>query len=114
MSWIESIRLVKDFMALARPEEPRCTEVDVTKSFDDIVHFIQPEAALLGVEFHSQVPPEPLFMMADPRTSMKQVLLNIVQNALHACKAKGSVWLNLDQTDDMVVITVADTRFRDV
>lgn len=100
--------LVKDFMALARPEEPRYAIVDMTQAIDDIVHFIQPEAALLGVEFHAQVPAGPIHMSADPN-QLKQVLLNVVQNALHACKSKGSVRLSLERQEDTIMISVVDS-----
>ncbi len=73
------------------------------------MHFIQPEAALLRASTSSaRVPAIPLYMMADPN-QIKQVFLNIVQNALHACESKGSVFLKIERARDKALVTVTDT-----
>lgn len=101
--------LVKDFMSLAKPEAPNYTQTNFCEVVQNLVHFIQPEAALYGVPFEVTLPNTSLWIWGD-ENQLKQVLLNIVQNALQACrKVKGSVMIRLAQEQSRAVISIRDT-----
>ncbi|QQE79979.1 nitrogen regulation protein NR(II) [Alicyclobacillus sp. SO9] len=101
--------LVKDFMSLARPVQTEYNRIDLSQAVSEAVHFTQPEAALHGVNFEVDMSDEPLWTWGDAN-HLKQVLLNVVQNALHACTSnRGTVTLAVKQMDAACVIEIHDT-----
>lgn len=101
-------QLVMDFMSLARPDEPHYGETDLTSLIQNTVQFLNPEATLHGVTLSTDVPQSPVLIWADEK-QVKQILMNIVQNALHACNSNDSVTVRLIPEDDKVEVVVSDT-----
>ncbi|WP_067932536.1 ATP-binding protein [Alicyclobacillus kakegawensis] len=100
--------LVKDFMSLARPQDIQFTRINLNDVLSGLARFVQPESALRGVSFETEILPEPVFVEADAN-QLKQVLLNIIQNALQACTPRDLVRVSLTAERDEVCIRVQDT-----
>jgi len=104
--------LVKDFMGLAKPQKANYGLVNLTNLLVNVAQFLHPEAAMHNVPFTFVGTAEQYFVWAD-ESQLKQVLMNIVQNALHACvgvkeRAAGvRVWMAADDT--WVHVCVEDT-----
>jgi len=101
-------QLVKDFMSLAKPDEPHYKETTLTAVIRNIVYFLRAEATLLGVTLTMDVPELPVSVWAD-ENQIKQVLLNVVQNALHACTSHDAVQVQLLLTPHQVEVRITDT-----
>lgn len=102
-------KLVNDFMSMAKPDTWGYEKVNITELVDSVSRFIGPEATLLKVPLDISIPAHDIWIWADG-DQIKQVILNIVQNALQACEAKtGAVTLELAETDHHVEIIVSDT-----
>lgn len=101
-------QLVKDFMSLAKPDQPHYGETNLTAVIRSIVYFLRAEATLLGVTLTMDVPELSVSIWAD-ENQIKQVLLNVVQNALHACTSHDCVQVQLLVSPRQVEVRVADT-----
>jgi signal transduction histidine kinase len=105
---------VRDLLTLARGDVGKM-EID-PQPFDlaglvaTVVAEVRPEAAMRGLTLHSDVPPEPTFVVADPGR-IDQVLTNLLHNAIRHTPS-GSVRLTLEPYDAAcrrVRFSVADT-----
>ncbi|QSO48581.1 ATP-binding protein [Alicyclobacillus mengziensis] len=101
-------QLVTDFMSLARPESPRYQCIELNNVISEVINFMHPEATLHGVTIVQVTEHAPLYVHADPN-QLKQVLMNVLQNALQACNAKGEVTVRTRCKSISAVILVQDT-----
>ncbi|MCL6452145.1 MAG: hypothetical protein K6T78_00795 [Alicyclobacillus sp.] len=100
--------LVKDFMTLARPVPPLYEDIDLHALIRTVLDFLHPEALLNDVTLAHDLSNEPVYIHADAN-QMKQVLLNVLQNALHACDRRGRIEVSTGIRSASVVISIRDT-----
>ena len=106
------IRLVSDLLQLARADAGQAIisqqEVidmrDVIASVEDTVSVIAPEQ----IEIRFITPPVAIYVMADA-DRLKQVLLNLTNNAIKATQAGGKVTVTLRSSNDQAIVRVIDT-----
>lgn len=101
-------QLVMDFMSLAKPDESHYAQTELTHLIRSTAQFLHPEATLHGVTLTVNVPDIEVYIWADEK-KIKQILMNIVQNALHACTKQDRVSLQLTPMEDKVEVKVEDT-----
>ena len=101
-------RLVKDFMTLARPEPTRYQRIELNHLVQELIHFMMPEAMLHGVTMEFGTERSTIYVKGDPN-QLKQVLMNILQNALQACSEHGKVDICTTQKSSSAVVSVRDT-----
>lgn len=100
--------LVKDFMSLARPEHRLYQPVDLVTLAGEVQQFLQPEAILHGITLDFETSDPELCVYADAN-QLKQVLINVVQNAMQACDEGNRVWLAITAKKNTVALSVHDT-----
>ncbi|RIV26109.1 hypothetical protein D2Q93_05315 [Alicyclobacillaceae bacterium I2511] len=100
--------LVQNFMSLAKPHKACRESFDLSLLLQAVAEFVRPEANLHGVELQTQISATPLWLQGDPQ-GMKQVLLNILQNAVQACTPKDQVSLQAMIVGQGVEVQVRDT-----
>ncbi len=106
------IRLVSDLLQLARADAGQAIinqqEVidmrDVIGSVEDTVTVIAPEQ----IEVQFIIPQNPIWVFADS-DRLKQVFLNLTNNAIKATQAGGKVTVTLRSSNDQAIIRVIDT-----
>lgn len=106
------IRLVSDLLQLARADAGQAIinqqEVidarDVLASVEDTVTVIAPEQ----IEIQFIMPSQPIFVYADS-DRLKQVFLNLTNNAIKATQAGGKVTVTLRMSNQQAIIRVIDT-----
>jgi len=106
------IRLVSDLLQLARADAGQAIinqqEVidarDVLASVEDTVTVIAPEQ----IEIQFIMPSQPIFVFADS-DRLKQVFLNLTNNAIKATQAGGKVTVTLRMSNNQAIIRVIDT-----
>jgi signal transduction histidine kinase len=100
--------LVDEVLQFARPQPLRRTRVDLCETARTIVTLTAPEAAQHGVRLELECGEHADAELDDER--IKQVLLNLVRNAVDACEAKGggSVILRVFARDGSNYIEVED------
>lgn len=100
-------RLLTSFLDFARPRAPRLQPVEIPALFDSVIALAQhaPGAALLDLrrEFTEPLPE----LHCDPE-QLKQVLLNLVINAIHASPPHGGVTLAASASSSRARLEVRD------
>jgi PAS domain S-box-containing protein len=104
--------LISDMLDMAKIEAGRLElnyeRVDVNGTVEDSVRMLRDRAENNGLELTLSLPKEPLFLIAD-RRAVKQVLLNLLTNAIKFTPAGGHVGVSVRYGDGLTTITVRDT-----
>lgn len=82
--------LVADFLAFARPNRLEVAEHSVNSLAESVVELLQPEAKQASTTLVCRLAPEAGTAPIDPE-HFRQVLLNLVRNAIDACAGGGTV-----------------------
>ena len=84
-------QIVRDFLAFARPTEPRFATFKATEPIRDLLPLLQPELSKSKIELKQEFLADPL-IRADA-AQLKQVLINLVRNAVDAVGNNGTITL---------------------
>lgn len=99
---------LRSFHGFAAPQPPHPVACDLRDVIDDVLFWTRKEALSHGVAVVLSISPK-LAVLADP-TQIKQTLLNLVINAIHAMPAGGSLRIAAEpEQTGFVRIDVADT-----
>ncbi|MCR9255252.1 MAG: ATP-binding protein [Alphaproteobacteria bacterium] len=112
-SAVFQLDLVNDLLDMSRLEAGAYDihegTVTPAKLVEESVELFQQSALKKNLEFHVKVAPEPLALKVDPR-AIKQVIANLLGNAIKFTPRLGEVVLNAGSTDDGDYrITISDT-----
>lgn len=108
----EEVRRLESFLGdlrdFTRPAQPTMTSVNLNQVIREVERLLESEAKKRGVEIvedlDSRLPP----VSADPN-QMKQVLLNLMKNALEAMDGGGRLVLKSGAEESQVWFSVTDT-----
>jgi signal transduction histidine kinase len=108
-------RIVTDFLQLARPAEPRLAPVTAEPLLRDVRELFAPQCERQSIELKVE-PANGAQFVADSQ-QMKQVLINLIQNAADSIEIQGTITLRArqdtrrleEQSADVVVLEVQDT-----
>lgn len=99
--------LMNELVGFAAPEEPRDEVIDLTKEIRDVVDFIQQEMLDKNVEIETRLPQAAVRATMD-RGRLRQIMLNLLQNAQQAMVDGGRIEVGLARRRGRAEITVAD------
>ncbi|MFQ3546175.1 ATP-binding protein [Halobacillus rhizosphaerae] len=103
---IESI--VQDFMMLSKPKSSiQLEEVGPDQAIAYVLRLLEGEAEEKGVKLSSSFDLEGTFLYTEPKR-LKQILLNLVKNAIEAVDQGGSVHIAADYSGDNLTVSVSD------
>jgi signal transduction histidine kinase len=98
--------ILEEFLNFSRPLVPLAqTQVDVAEVCRDVIELHEGVAASRRLTLLA--PSQQLSVWCDPR-KVKQILVNLVQNAVEASSAGGEVSLIVEQSDDLAKVLVLD------
>lgn len=103
-------KLIYEFQMLARPLKPaHFCEIDMAKTVNDVVLLMETQALAkkASLVFNCCKDYQVYRVMGD-EAQLKQVLINLVRNAIEAVDAEGKIILSLSIKEGMVAITVSD------
>jgi signal transduction histidine kinase len=83
-------KLVTDLLDFARKKEPLISEFSLADLFADIAKMLQPKLEAAKVSLQVSMDPNPFHLRSDP-DGLRQVLLNVLINAIDATPVNGSV-----------------------
>jgi signal transduction histidine kinase len=92
--------LLGRFLEFARPSQPERKELDLSDSVQQILHLLVHRAALQRTEIHFASAATPTWIEADA-IQIRQVLLNLMLNALDAVGADGNIWVTIHSQVDV-------------
>jgi len=101
-------RLVEDFLNFARPTQLRTSRVEMCEFFREFNAFVEPAAAAANAQLSLDLPTVPLYITADPER-LKQVFLNIINNALRAAGSGGAVRMCVEADGNSARVVISDT-----
>nr|WP_251009630.1 MULTISPECIES: ATP-binding protein [unclassified Bacillus (in: firmicutes)] len=102
-------QIVNEFMFIAKPNENvHFQYVNFSKLVSDCIHFMEPQANLKSIKVDFEVDRE-IILNCD-RNQMKQVLINLLQNAIEATDDNGHfISVRLDEVvGESVMVTIRD------
>jgi len=100
--------IVEQFIALARPLPLKLERVDPAELLRELAALMEPEARTAGITLRLALPARLPAVTADP-DHVKQVLLNLVVNALQVMREGGTLTLDARAERERVTLGVADT-----
>jgi signal transduction histidine kinase len=101
-------RLVTEFLSFARPSPLELQPTALAELCAQELAFSAPEAEAAGVVVVQEIAPDLPPLRADPQR-LRQVLRNLVRNAVEAMPEGGRLTVRARRADDSVEIDVADT-----
>ena len=105
-------RLVEDLLMLARADagrvELRCEPVNLTDLCRNTVEYISPLADERAQTLTYQAPPQAITINADQQR-LKQLLLNLLDNAIKYTDHGGTITLSLTTDNQHAILAVTDT-----
>ena len=97
------LTIINDVLDLSRAETGKLTvhedDVDFCDLIDQVMRMFQEEAAKAGLRLSSALPENAIVLRIDPRL-MRQVLTNVISNALKFTQQGGSVHVTLENARD--------------
>jgi two-component system, OmpR family, sensor kinase len=104
--------MVDNLLTLARADEGRAPLALEQSDMRDLVADVSETAGMLGedakVSVTTEMPSEPVLLAVD-RHRIRELLLNLVTNAIKYTPAGGKVGLTLAEDDEAVTLVVSDT-----
>ena len=101
-------RYVQALLDLTAPSHDPRGELDLVQALNEISGLIRAQAKLQHVQLDWQLPDRPVVVRCH-EVQFRQVLLNVIINALEAMPDGGTLSLRLSQDDEQVVVEVCDT-----
>lgn len=99
---------INQFLAFAKPSEPKPEPVDVGQLFEELAVLLEPDLEAKRLTLETTAPKPALIVRAD-REMLRQALFNLVWNAIHFTPEKGKVEIAVRSGEDETVrIEVAD------
>ncbi|MDA8233244.1 MAG: ATP-binding protein [Clostridia bacterium] len=99
--------LVKEFLLLAKPAEPKQDLLSIHQLIKETMIFMEGEAILHEIDIKSDVP-EDLPLVSLDSEQMKQVLINIIHNAIEAICYKGKIKIKGVYSLDKILLIISD------
>lgn len=99
--------IITEFLSLAKNKGVQLRRLNINRVLDDLQPLIQAEASLFGHETVFTTSDVPDLMLDDKE--MRQLILNLVRNALEAMLSDGCVSVETYCEPDCVVLAVHDT-----
>jgi signal transduction histidine kinase len=100
--------LVDDFLLFARTDRMQVRSTAVDSLIEEVVRLIRPEARARGVSLRRRAPHPAIPNLPLDAEKMKQVLINLVQNAIEAMPGGGVVTLESGLAAGQVQVVVGD------
>lgn len=98
--------IVSELLVLGKPSREEFNAESIADKLNQVVTLIEAEAHLFNIEIKTEIDPElPLIIC---NSSINQVFINILKNAIEAMPAGGEIFIQAKRKDDKVCI-----RFKD-
>lgn len=100
--------IVVDFLFAVRPMDIQLLSENPGPIIEQLADLVQPEADRKGIDVRLAIEPDLPRVLMDKR-HVKQALLNLIQNAMAAMPAGGTLRIAAEVADDELRISVSDT-----
>ncbi len=101
-------RITLQLLGFARKSDSVLAEVNLKQLADEAVQLVKREAADKGIEIVQEMDILENTIWSDPY-QLRQVMLNLLTNAIHATGSGGNITIRLEPIAEAVALTVQDT-----
>ena len=101
-------RITHQLLGSVKQTDSNLSEVDLKNLLEETVALIQKEADNKGVEIVQEIDSSIGVLWTDPY-KLRQVLINIITNAVHATGPGGRITVTSEPVDNRVALTIRDT-----
>ncbi len=101
-------RITHQLLGSVKQTEATVSRVDLKELVKETMDLHHKEAAAKGIELNCAIKPPAGVMWTDPY-KLRQIIINILSNAVHATESGGRIDIKIDETEDRVVIIISDT-----
>jgi two-component system, sporulation sensor kinase E len=102
--------IVVDFLFAVRPMDTRMKSEDINKLAEDMIDFVKYELEEHNIKTELKLKPGLPKIQIDQKY-MKQVLLNIIKNAISAMPEGGTITVRTCRKDDGIAVQIGDTGY---
>ncbi|SCA58255.1 putative Histidine kinase [Candidatus Terasakiella magnetica] len=106
--------LINEILDLAKIEAGKMQlnimEVDLVAAVSDSIDLVQNMADDRSVTLHNQIDEDVISVYGDP-VRLKQVVVNILSNAIKYNRDEGDVFLCVEQEEDALVLSISDSGY---
>ena len=100
--------IVQKLLAFGRRAPAQSVDCDMDQLAAGALDFLEPRCRAAGVEVRRELARRRLTVRADP-TELRQVIVNLVVNAVHAMPGGGRVTVRVQQEEESCLLVVEDT-----
>ncbi len=100
--------ILTDLLTFARQSKPEMEERDIRETVEAALRLTAYPLRKAHIELSKDLPEQSVMMTYDNQ-QIEQVLVNLINNAVHAMKDGGKLRINLSQAKGVVAIAVEDT-----
>lgn len=104
-------KILEEVLVFSRDARPDLVICDIASLVNEVLSFIEDDCRENGISLTADLPPEPVYTLADP-AQVKQALLNLFTNAVQAIRRGGEITVHLRRTpapEERISIEIADT-----
>lgn len=102
------VAVSKELMLMAKPHKSDFKSYDLNDLVDHAITLLMAEAAKKCVEITKQSPKEEVMFLCDGN-KIKQVLVNMLMNAIDAMPLPGEITIEISKSDEELTLSIADT-----
>lgn len=99
--------IIDDYLNFAKPQFDKIERIHLSESIRNVHYLLQAMATKEGVELECDLD-EAVYVQTD-RSQLKQVLVNLIKNAIEATPANGKVKIKLEKLSEKIVVTISDS-----
>ncbi|SFA90347.1 MULTISPECIES: ATP-binding protein [unclassified Bacillus (in: firmicutes)] len=99
--------IIDDYLNFAKPQFDKIERIHLSESIRNVHYLLQAMATKEGVELECELE-EAVYVHTD-RSQLKQVLVNLIKNAIEATPANGKVSIKLEKLSEKIVVTISDS-----
>jgi two-component system, NtrC family, sensor kinase len=101
-------RITHQLLGFVGKSESSLSEVNLTELIEEAIQLISHEAQNRDIRVLRQMEPSANTIWSDPY-QLRQVLLNLLTNAMHAVNSDGTITIAIEDVGDCRTITISDT-----
>ncbi len=91
-----------------RKHDPVVSQVNLEELVGETIQLVRKEAAYKDIEISRCVPLDLPHAWLDPN-QIRQVLINLLTNAIHATSSRGKICVEVEKRDNQIVLSINDT-----
>jgi two-component system NtrC family sensor kinase len=101
-------KVTHQLLGFARKDDSVVSEVNLSQLVEEAVQLVEKEASYKEIEFVQEVDAS-LDSIRSDAYQLRQVLINLLTNAIHATGPKGRIKIRLQKDGEQAILTIQDT-----